>query len=155
RYADIMLDRTRARLVCVVEDHRGSAVANELRTVAIGGGEPATLIAGNDFYAAPRLSPDASQLAWLTWNHPNMPWDGNELWLAEVDTAGELHNARLVAGGPRESILQPSWSAGGVLHFCSDRTGWWILYRIDDPDTITALAPMDADCGRPQWAFGQ
>ena len=88
------------------------------------------LVEGSDFYAAPRLSPDGSQLAWLSWDHPRMPWQGTELWLADVDADGALANARLVAGGADESICQPEWSPGGVLHFVSDRSGWWNLYRL-------------------------
>ena len=84
---------------------------------------------GHDFYAAPRLSPDGRRLAWLSWDHPRMPWDGTELWVADVTAAGELAAERLVAGGPDESVVQPAWSPDGRLHFVSDRSGWWNLYR--------------------------
>ena len=90
------------------------------------------LVSGNDFYASPRFSPDGQQLAWLTWNHPNMPWDGTELWVADYGADGSLSDAKLVAGGDDESIFQPEWSPRGVLHFVSDRSGWWNLYRLMD-----------------------
>ncbi len=152
RYADFEIDETRNRLICVVEDHGGSSVVNDVRAIPLGGGEPVSLVSGNDFYSTPRLSPDGTSLLWLTWNHPNMPWDGSELWVAGVDTSGRLHDARRVAGGPDESIFQASWSPESVVHFTSDRTGWWNLYRCDG-DQVAALAPMQAECGAPQWIF--
>ena len=153
RYADLEIDAARDRIVCVAEDHRGPSVVNDLRVVPLAGGEAVSIVAGNDFYSTPRVSPDGRSLAWLTWNFPNMPWDGCELWVADFDGAGAPQNARQVAGGPRESIFQPSWSAGSALHFCSDRTGWWNLYRLDN-DGVVPLAPMEAECGGPQWVFG-
>jgi dipeptidyl aminopeptidase/acylaminoacyl peptidase len=111
------------------------------------------VVAGNDFYSSPRLSPDGSRLAWLTWNHPNMPWDGTELWIGELDREGCVVSAERVAGGSEESIFQPAWSASGVLYFISDRTGWWNLYRLQGK-TSEALCPMQAEFGQPQWNFG-
>ena len=157
RYADLVVDRRRGRLLCVREDHTGAGhePINTLAAVKMTGDETAgqTLVAGHDFYASPRLSPDADRLAWLAWNHPNMPWDGVELWMADVLADGALANRRLVAGGAAESIFQPEWSPAGVLHFVSDRTGWWNLYRLT-PAGIEPLAALDAEFGRPQWVFG-
>jgi dipeptidyl aminopeptidase/acylaminoacyl peptidase len=152
RYADFEVDTARERIVCVVEDHRGPAVRNDIRAIPLAGGEPVSLIGGNDFYSTPRVSPDGRSLAWLTWNHPNMPWDGCELWAASIDDLGLPRDARLVAGGTAESIFQPTWSPESALHYTSDRTGWWNLYR-DDGGSGIALAPMDAECGGPQWVF--
>ena len=129
RYADFEVDTTLDRLVCVVEDHRGETVVNDVRAIPLGGGEPVSLVSGNDFYSTPRVSPDGDSMLWLTWNHPNMPWDGCELWVARIDESGMPRDARLVAGGDAESIFQPAWSPQSVVHFTSDRTGWWNLYR--------------------------
>src|SRR6266480_3253633 len=93
------------------------------------GGAAQVLVSGNDFYSSPRISPDGSSLAWLTWNHPNMPWDGCELWTGEIAVDGAIANQQLVAGGPRESIFQPEWSPDGTLYFVSDRSGWWNICR--------------------------
>jgi dipeptidyl aminopeptidase/acylaminoacyl peptidase len=153
RYADLEIDGRRDRIVCVAEDHRGPAVVNDIRVIPLAGGEAVSIVAGNDFYSTPRVSPDGRSLAWLTWNFPNMPWDGCELWVADFDAAGAPQDPRLVAGGPRESVFQPSWSADSVLHFSSDRTEWWNLYRLDGGHAVP-LAPMDAECGGPQWVFG-
>src|SRR5438034_8789750 len=90
---------------------------------------------------SPRPRPDGTQLVWLTWNQPNMPWDGTELWLAELDAAGAVRDARMIAGGRRESIFQPTWAPDGTLYFCSDSPGWWNLYRWS-PDGTDAVAPM-------------
>jgi len=79
------------------------------------------LLSGADFYAYPRLSPDGAKLAWISWNHPNMPWDGTQLWLADVADDGSLQNPILVAGSASESVLQPEWSPKGELYFVSDR----------------------------------
>jgi dipeptidyl aminopeptidase/acylaminoacyl peptidase len=153
RYADYEIDAAHDRIVCVVEDHRGASVVNDIRVIPLAGGEAVSIVAGNDFYSTPRVSPDGRSLAWLTWNFPNMPWDGCELWVAALDDAGAPRDPRLVAGGPSESIFQPSWSADSVLHFSSDRTDWWNLYRYVD-GRVVPLAPMDAECGGPQWVFG-
>ncbi len=156
RYADFRVDARRNRLLCVREEHASDgAVVNTLVSLdadgdSADGGQ--VLVSGNDFYASPRLSPDGTQLAWLTWNHPDMPWDATELWIAQVHEDGSLLQAHIVVGGEGESIVQPEWSPNGELHFISDRTGWWNLYRLRD-DTSQALYPMEAEFARPQWVF--
>ncbi|MCI0336145.1 MAG: S9 family peptidase [Acidobacteria bacterium] len=156
RYADGVIDKVRNRMICIREDH--TVAGQEAITMIVGidlDGEidQTVLVSGNDFYSSPRLSPDGSHLAWLAWNHPNMPWDGSELWVAEVMKDGSLANKTLVAGGAEESIFQPEWSPDGVLHFISDRTGWWNLYRLRE-GKIGALCEMKAEFGLPQWVFG-
>ncbi|MBO0724498.1 MAG: S9 family peptidase, partial [Blastocatellia bacterium] len=118
-----------------------------------GAGEQSLLAGGADFYSSPRLNPEGSRLAWLQWSHPNMPWDGTELWVADVKEDGSMTNPVCVAGGVAESIFQPEWSPAGELHFVSDRTGWWNLYRWRE-GAIEALCPMEAEFGLPQWVFG-
>src|SRR5262245_40541964 len=155
RYADGVVDRRRGRLICVREDHRapGEAVNTIVALALDGGREAEVLIKGRDFYSTPRLRPDGAQLAWLAWSHPNMPWDGTELWVAPIAEDGSLGAAELVAGGTEESIFQPTWSPQGVLHFVSDRSGWWNLYRLRG-GAAEALCPMEAEFGVPQWVFG-
>lgn len=156
RYADGIIDRFRNRMICVREDHTiagGEAINTIVSLLLDGSGEQRVLVSGNDFYSSPRLSPDGSRLTWLVWNHPNMPWDGTELWVAEVRHDGLLANSSRIAGVVDESIFQPEWSPAGELHFVSDRTGWWNLYRLRD-GRIEALCPMEAEFGLPQWVFG-
>ncbi len=157
RYADGVFDHQRNRLICVREDHTaiapGGQATNTIVSVQLdreNGGE--ILVSGNDFYSNPRLSPDGSQLAWLTWKHPNMPWDGTELWVAELHADGSLGQTQLIAGGKDESIFQPEWSPAGTLYFVSDRSGWWNLYR-SQAGQIQPLHPMEAEFGLPQWVF--
>ncbi|MEZ4863784.1 MAG: prolyl oligopeptidase family serine peptidase [Caldilineaceae bacterium] len=155
RYADGRVTPDGRWLICVQEAHRADgAVVNELVAIPTdGSASPKVISSGYDFYAAPRIRPDGAQLAWLAWNHPLLPWDGTELWVADLDAAGMLHNARHVAGSADESIFQPEWRADGVLHFVADRTNWWNLYREVD-GVVEAVAPLEAEFGRPQWVFG-
>ena len=161
RYADFVWNRIYGKLICVREDHTsGGEPINTLVAVDTSNGEDIqVLITGADFYASPRLNSTGDKLAWISWNHPNMPWDGTELWVAnlvESDTGVlTIQNPQLVAGGTEESIFQPEWSPDGNLYFVSDRTGWWNLYRTSVEDfAIEAICPKPAEFGLPQWVFG-
>jgi dipeptidyl aminopeptidase/acylaminoacyl peptidase len=163
RYADAVIDSQRSRVIGVCEDHTagGHEPTNTLVSINLDNGEDVQVLAsGSDFYSSPRLSPDHSQLAWLSWNHPNMPWDGTQLWVAQFKDDGSLSEPQLVAGGVTESIFQPEWSPNGVLYFVSDRSGWWNFYRWQ-PDLgkggvweVESLCEMEAEFGLPQWVFG-
>jgi dipeptidyl aminopeptidase/acylaminoacyl peptidase len=154
RYADAVVDSKRDRLICVCEDHRQPGEAqNYLVSVPLAGGTNTVLVSGNDFYSSPRVSPDSARLAWLTWHHPNMPWDGCELWTGELADDGSVINHQRVAGGQRESILQPEWSPDGVLYFVSETSGWWNIYRFAK-NSIECVIEKEAEFGAPQWVFG-
>jgi dipeptidyl aminopeptidase/acylaminoacyl peptidase len=155
RYADLIFDRERNRLLAVREDHTGQGEAvNTLVAISLEEEDAGQiLVSGNDFYAYPRLSPDGRYLAWTTWNHPNMPWDGTELWLAEVAADGSLSGAQRVAGGPSESIQGLEWSPDERLYFISDRSGWWNLYRRQLDGQIEHVLDKAAEFGQPQWRF--
>jgi dipeptidyl aminopeptidase/acylaminoacyl peptidase len=153
RYSDARLTPDGSLLVAVRETHSSSGVTNELVVLATdGGSDPKVLVSGCDFYSSPRISPDGGHLLWLSWNHPRMPWDGTELWVADFDGA-RVGTPGRVAGGPEESIFQPEWSPGGDICFISDRTGWWNLYREIDGE-VKPLHSMAAEFGEPQWVFG-
>jgi dipeptidyl aminopeptidase/acylaminoacyl peptidase len=155
RYADGVIDGGRNLLFCVREDHtaQGEAINTVVSLDLKQGGAGNVLVSGNDFYSSPRLSRDGARLAWLTWNHPNMPWDGTELWFGELDEDGSLKNKVPAAGGANESIFQPEWSPDGALYFVSDRSGWWNLYRWQR-NKVEPVCPMEAEFGEPQWVFG-
>ncbi len=154
RFADLNVTSDGRFIVCVRERHqRGKEAVNEVVAVATDGGGVKVLASGCDFYSFPRVSPDCEKVAWTCWMHPDMPWDGCELWEARISAAMSVKDARLVAGSRTESIFQPEWSPKGVLHFISDRTGWWNLYAQRDGKAV-ALAPMDEECGAAQWVFG-
>ncbi len=157
RYADATVDDARGRLICVAEDHRraGAEAENLLVSVPTGGGEPSPVHRGFDFYASPRLSPDRNRLAWVCWNHPNMPWDATELWVAEVAADGSLTSPRRIAdsNGGEVSLLQPAWGPDGTLYCGSDVSGWWNLHRWDG-ERLAPVLPTEAEFGLPPWLFG-
>ncbi|HET9679254.1 MAG TPA: S9 family peptidase [Gammaproteobacteria bacterium] len=156
RFADLQVDANRNRLVAVCEDH---GVAGEPRSslVAIDtdSGEPTELHGGHDLYSTPRLSPDGHHLAWLAWNHPQMPWTATQLWQARITTDGKLADATCIAGAENnESIVQPEYAPDGSLHFVSDKTdGWWAIYRFDNKG-LTKVTHQPVEFAAPRWSFG-
>jgi dipeptidyl aminopeptidase/acylaminoacyl peptidase len=157
RYADLRIDPRRLRVLAVREDHSGPGEARaSIVAVQLNGATlPEVLVSGPDFLAAPRLSPDGTQLAWLEWDHPDMPWHGSRLRTAGVNPDGALGEPALAAGGLEESIAQPEWSPDGVLHFVSDRTGWWNLYRLLHGPVLDPLGPLEVEFADPAWIFGR
>lgn len=150
-YADLLPDLARDRLIAVAERRRVNGEPQNL-LVAIGfDGTVRTLAEGADFYAAPRLSPDGSRLAWIEWNHPNMPWDGSLCREAVLSPDGAPDTVRTVSGGESESVFQPEYSPDGALYYVSDKSGFWNLYRDGDPPAHFRAA---ADFGLPHWQFG-
>jgi dipeptidyl aminopeptidase/acylaminoacyl peptidase len=165
RYADLVVDIHRRRLICVMEDHRSRSIdyaksadleaVNSIASINLDDPEDLKIIVtGADFYASPALSPDGKSLAWLCWNHPNMPWDGTVLVTARFQRDGVLSAPKLVAGSMVEAVFQPQWSPANILYFVSDRTGWGNLYAWKD-GVVRPLCPASAEFGLPQWVFGQ
>ena len=179
RHGDLVVDTRRNRLLCIREDmsavvdhgatdgapptdgSRGPEPQDLLVAVDLATGMVDVLTSGYDFYSSPRPSPNGKSVAWLSWRHPNMPWDGTQLWVAGVDDGGRLTDPHLVAGGADEAVVQPEWAPDGTLVFASDRTGWWNLYRLTgatadkaDERSLAALAPMEAEFSGPLWVFG-
>src|SRR6185312_2731328 len=154
RYADGALSPDGTRIVCVRERHLGEHATDVRNEVVIldadGPSEPHVLVAGPDFVAAPRLSADGGTLAWLQWNHPDMPWDAAQLVVRDLASGEET----VVAGGPGESVTEPRFRPDGSLWFLSDRSDWWNLYRWEPGSDIAAVVRIDADIGVPAWTFG-
>jgi dipeptidyl aminopeptidase/acylaminoacyl peptidase len=152
RFADLLY--TKQGLIGIREVHVSdpAKVDNALVLIDLDTGADRILASGQDFYSSPSLNPNGSKLCWLSWNLPNMPWDGTQLWVADfID--GKIVHPCLVAGGIAESIFQPQWGPGGFLYFISDRSGWWNLYRLHG-QTAESLCPLNAEFGLPQWQFG-
>jgi dipeptidyl aminopeptidase/acylaminoacyl peptidase len=163
RYADGILDRPRRTWIGVREDHTDASKQypdNTIVAVALegAGSDPGRILAsGHDFFSSPRLSPDGRRLAYLAWDHPDMPWVGTTLYVVALGEDGTPAGApAAIAGSRTESVFQPEWSPDGSgLVFVSDRTGWWNLYWHDVGTKATRpLAPMAAEFGQPQWVFG-
>ena len=157
RFADIALDAKRNRLIAVMEDHTEGDATPPAYVVAValdGSRTVQTLVSGSDFYSSPKVSPDGSKIAWLSWNHPNMPWYGTELWEAEFNSDGSLKNEQLRCGGQDEAIFQPEWSPENQLYFCSDKTGWWNICRINSKGSSKQVMKIEAECGFPHMYFG-
>lgn len=148
RFANGIADVKRHRLIYVVEDHTGSGEAvNYLASVDLATGDVEALTTRHDFYASPTLSPDGQSLAWLTWDHPNMPWDETVLWRATLGNT--LQNEAQVAGGHRHSVQQPRFAPDGRLHYISDANGWWNIYNENG-----CICQRDCEFGLPMWHFG-
>ncbi|MDQ2075399.1 S9 family peptidase [Marinimicrobium sp. ABcell2] len=156
RYADLTVDTARNRLICVREDHSHPKTEERHEIVALaldGSGETQILVSGADFYSNPQISPDTNRLSWLSWQHPNMPWDGTECHVARLNERGVPVESECIAGGPNESVFQPQWSPDGELFFVSDRSNWWSLYRWVDGEVET-LCRQEAEFATPQWVCG-
>jgi len=156
RYADIVFDNHRGRIICVREDHRkqGGEAVNTIISMDLNGKDVKKIVSGNDFYSSPRISPDGRQLAWITWNHPYMPWDKTELWVGKLSDDNLIEKPVWVAGEHEESVVQPLWSTDNVLYFVSDRSNWWNIYCWKDNE-VTPVCLMEAEYATPLWVFAQ
>ncbi len=156
RYADIIYDKYRERLICIREDHSErakEAVSSIIAVSLLESGNEIILQCGADFYSNPRLSNDGQKLCWISWFHPNMPWDNTSLFTSEINDVGQIGKASLVAGGDiNESVCQPSWSCDDILYFISDKNNWWNLYRLGE-NGIECIIKLDAEFAVPQWSF--
>ena len=154
RYADLEVAPNGEVLFAVRETHSPNTKEpiNELVAITTNGAV-VTVATGSDFYAAPRVSPDGTMLAWLTWEHPDMPWDTSSLWLAPL-AGTTVGVAQHIAGSNHESIAQPEWSPQGVLHFVSDRSGWWNVYQYQPTSGVSPVLQMAAEWAEPAWVFG-
>lgn len=158
RFADLQYDQHHECLYAIREDHHDESRKEPLNElVKIQDGEVSVIASGDDFYASPALSHDGRWLAWLSWTHPDMPWDSTTLWLAEISADGNIVSPRQVLADSRQSVFQPTWSVDGHLYFVADPDDWWMLCRLNDCDdlqSIDQVCNVQAEMGLPQWQFG-
>ena len=159
RYADGRITNNEDWYVCVREIHTLSdeEPSNEIVAVPLDGSQQIrVLVSGPDFVSSPRVSKEGDQIAWVQWNHPNMPWDDTQLCIASLEEM-VLSNQK-VTKSKAESFFQPEWDDQGNLHVVSDRNNWWNLFRVDQSTNeidLTSLTNIEAEIGLPQWVFGQ
>ncbi len=156
RHADCVSYPKGSRIICVREDHRqaGDPTASIVALNLNFENEGETLVSGSDFYAAPRVSPDNRQLAWISWQQPNMPWDNTELWVADLDPKGGIKNPRRLLANLKGAITQPLYSPGGELYVVADFNNWWNLYRITPEGDAQPVLELAGEFARPDWLLG-
>ncbi len=156
RFAEPLVDRRRERVVAVAEHHDGKERFPRNALVSVSGtGEITEIVSGADFYAAPALSPDGRCLAYLSWNHPRMPWDAATVWCARLDDRGNVVDAAPIAGGEGGAAFQPTWSAEGVLYFSLEVDDAWALHRWKGTGTtIERVGQLPGELGTPLWQLG-
>jgi len=153
RYSDLTLSIDEEWLFCVRETHFEKEEAkNELVAISTTENSQIVLCTGRDFYSSPRINPTNKEICWLEWDHPNMPWDGTELFIANFDLDG-LSEIKFIDGSKNISIIQPEWSDSGELIYISDESGWWNLKKYSENTTATIL-DEETDHGEPAWNFG-
>ncbi len=158
RFADLIYDKKYQRLIAICESHENKLITNSIVSININNGTLSSIEEGYDFYASPRINSCSSQLCWQSWNYPNMPWDGNQLFLADISSDGHIHNKKHIAGSDDISIFQPQWSPDDTLYFISDESGWWHIHRYlntKDSSNIQQLTYGEKEFGLPQWVFAQ
>ena len=155
RYADLIVDHKRNRVICIREEHRlDGEPKHTIAAVNMSGDEYGTVLFDqSDFVAFPALSDDGTKLAWVAWNHPNMPFYSSSLWIADVKEDGSLANVQQVIPEQEESITDPRWSPDGILYFCTDRSNWWNLHRWKSGQ-IEHVCKAEAELGNPFWNIG-
>ncbi|MEC7837227.1 MAG: S9 family peptidase [Chloroflexota bacterium] len=153
RYSDLTLSYDEEWIYCVRETHfeKGEA-KNELVAISTTKNQTIVLCTGRDFYSSPRINPINNEICWLEWDHPNMPWDGTELFIGNFDSNG-LSEKKFIDGSKNISIIQPEWSESGELIYISDESGWWNLKKYSDNKKSTIL-DEETDHGEPSWNFG-
>jgi dipeptidyl aminopeptidase/acylaminoacyl peptidase len=178
RYGDFTLAPNGREIWCVQEEHFTGKVTRAIVAVPLDGSateDPSAvrqLVTGTDFFAFPTPSPDGTRLAWISWNHPHMPWDGTELRVATVTKGGQggqggegghggeggtdaVGRGRLVKGGLRESVLAPAWRDNTSLYVVTDWTGWWNIYQVGlTGEPPQALYPAEEEFAGPLWQLG-
>ncbi|WP_338333231.1 S9 family peptidase [Acetobacter sp. LMG 32666] len=165
RFADLRFDPAGTTVLAVREDHR-QAGEPQGALVALGGAvapEGLVLQSGADFYMSPTCSPDGALLAWIEWDHPNMPWDSTRLCMGRIARGADgailgLDDVQVLAGAAGgESLVEPRWTADGRLLVISDCSELWRVWEVvrQPAPHLVAYALPEGEIGQPAWVFGQ
>lgn len=155
RFAELSM--TTHGLIAVAEEHHkdGSEPSNYIALINPENGHINKLISGSDFYAYPTVNADASKIAWICWNHPNMPWDDTELWVADIESGSIKNKTRICSENVHVSHSQPLWYDKDLIYIC-DSNNWWNPYRWNaSKKTVTPIFPIEADLVGPTWTLGK
>ncbi|MFQ6371466.1 S9 family peptidase [Shewanella sp. YIC-542] len=157
RHADCISYPKGSRIICVREDHRVSGEPKaSLVTINLNvAGEGDTFVDGHDFFSSPTINADNSQLAWIAWDHPNMPWDNTQLWVGDLNRKGQISNIRQIASERQGAVMQPLYAPDGQLYFIADYDNWWNLYRVRPDGSIEQVTRLEGEIGAPAWRLGQ
>ena len=154
RFADLSWDEKHGRLLALREVQASPESKNSICSIDLTSGEIQDLVSGRDFYLSPRLNRDSTQLLWISWDHPNMAWNGTELWVAQVGADGAIRSPKKIAGDSSHGVCQPQWSGTNDILFVAELDQWFNLYRYQE-GSISAVHPMNAEFAYPDWTPGQ
>jgi len=152
RFADLVC--TPFGIVAVMEDHHDSKVKNALVSIDVTRGKITILHQTNDFYASPAVNARGDQIAWISWDHPNMPWDNNGLYQAHLTNEGLSQIKQIDAAFKEQSFFQPGWLEEDTLLVVSDKSNWWNPYRVQGK-SLKPLFERQAEMGLPLWILGR
>lgn len=155
KYADFHADPNHEFLYCIRKNDskKDRFPPTEIVRISIKNGCVEVLFTGSDFYSNPTISPNGKKIAWLQWNHPNMPWDVTELWVADISLDGSIQNKIMISSEMPQAFYQPTWNEENQLFVCSDRTGYWNIYKVTE-NKLENIFAMGVDFGRPMWISG-
>ncbi|KAH7910780.1 Alpha/Beta hydrolase protein [Hygrophoropsis aurantiaca] len=166
RFANFAVHPTQNHLiVSVLEDHTEDTpqtVCTMLCVIDVSNKSVTKIVSGADFYASPAFSPDGTKIAWQQWNHPDMPWEGSEIYVADVradEHTFALENTTHVAGEKVNiSVGYPSWANNSTLIFTSDEgSGFqnpWTYSTASKSARLALAHPVKQDFAQPAWALG-
>ncbi|MEY3379146.1 MAG: hypothetical protein RLZZ125_723 [Actinomycetota bacterium] len=150
RYAELI--KVGEEIWCIREQNSDTGCKRELVAISEQG-SIRTLVSGHQFYMNPRISPDGRHLAWVSWEHPDMPWDGTELFVAEISNS-EVKHKRVIAGNRKNPVLSPEWLDEKTIIYIDEESGWWNPWKVDLNGQRTQIVSEESEWGFPAWQLG-